>query len=143
MKKMKNLILLAIVSCVISTSTVTASTTNLQICNNTKIVSQNLPLVLPEGIYILCCVDGHLQLMNLLGQIVALGTSCGDDPELLNCIKICIDKNGSACPQCPYAPQKIIDDLNSMEPSSGRYEEQLDPDNMPCYNVSSDDITWW
>lgn len=50
-------------------------------------VSISDPLDLPNGIYMLCCIDGELHLYNLLGVLVGIGPDCGG---LEGCVRVII-----------------------------------------------------
>ena len=133
-KFMKNILLIICLFCL---NSVAFSESPLSISNSSKseIVA---PLPLPDGVYVLCCQNGYLNLYNLAGELVGSGTDCGG---LTTCIKAIINSNSNKLMINPTKPssENVLSLINSLkrvkgENYSGSFEE------MPTYYFLSTDI---
>jgi hypothetical protein len=102
----------------------------------------NAPLALPNGVYFLCCENGHLNLYNLLGQLVGIGSDCGEISNR-HCYKVILVDNSSQLKQNPTDPagNYVLSLVNSLQPSTGS-EHSGSFGELPTYYFLKGDIQW-
>jgi hypothetical protein len=109
--------------------------------SNVVVHEVNAPPTLVNGVYWLCCENGHLNLYNLLGVLVGTGDDCGDITN--QCYKVVLHDSPSQLKGNPTVPSGdyILSLLNTCRPTTGS-EHSGTFGEGPTYHFLRGDIHW-